>query len=145
MSRVVKMWRMTVGTHLRVAITRVDEDVGGTSLNDVKVVALVALFDHFVAGLGSHLEHGVENIRELVLLEVLEQHVANHDRPEVLHRVGVLRHHLLLVRLGFVDILPSNALGRGMDVRRQVTFTDDNMPTVVGSDVEGKAKICGSE
>jgi hypothetical protein len=36
-------------------------------------------------------------------------------------------------------------LGRGMDVRRQVTFTDDNMPTVVGSDVEGKAKICGSE
>ena len=78
-------------------------------VNDVKVVSFVALLDDLLPSLGFDLKHGIENVRELVLLEVLEQNVANHHRSEVLHRHCVLRDHLLLVRLGLVDVLQVRA------------------------------------
>lgn len=88
------------------AVPRIDNDVGATVFNNVEVVTLVTLLDHFISLFRLNLEHGVQHVGQLVLLEVLEQNVADHHRSQVLHRIRVLRHNRLLVGLGFVDILP---------------------------------------
>ena len=71
-----------------------DVDLDLTLVDDVEVVALVALLDDDLAGHRVGGEHGVEDVAALVLVEVAEQDVLGDCLGQGGHRLVVLWHNL---------------------------------------------------
>ena len=69
-------------------------DLNFSGVDDVEVVALVPLLNDDLAGDGVHGEHGVEDVRALVLVQVGEQHVLRDGLGQGGHRLVVFRHDL---------------------------------------------------
>ena len=71
-----------------------DVDLDLALVDDVEVVALVALLDDDLAGHRVGGEHGVEDVAALVLVEVAEQDVLGDCLGQGGHRLVVLWHNL---------------------------------------------------
>ena len=106
----------------------VDEDVALALVDDVEVVAVrVALLDDRGAGAERDLEHDVEDVLALALLEVREEHVGAQGALEALLGLVALGHerHGLLVEVDLLDRLgrdgaAATAIARLTQARRVV-------------------------
>ena len=64
-------------------------------IDDVKIIALIALLDDYLSAMAAGREHGIENVRPLILVQMRKEHVLGNGFSKGFHSLVVFGHHFL--------------------------------------------------